>query len=111
MKVSLVATAVASVLVLGPIPLAHADSTDDAYLAKLQSMGVPINGDAGAQRAIQAGERACDLKESGYSDTQTIGTLQRENPKINSNTIVAAITAAMLTYCPNVSADPWSPGG
>lgn len=110
MKLPILATIAAGVLLAG-CPVAHADSTDDAFLHQLQAQGIPIYNDAGAKQAVEVAKEACRLLSLGWSDVATLQTLAADNPKVAVSSITTTMQVGIVNYCEGAlnNTNTWSP--
>lgn len=90
-------------------PSAQADSADEAFLHELNALGVPVADANTANNAIKVGKKACEMRLSGHSDTQTINSMtglvqahSNHNPDLIASVIAKMIAAGELVYCPSV---------
>ncbi len=95
MKVlALAASVVASIAMAAP---AHADPADDAFLAALTTAGVTYHDPA---HAIKAGQKVCDLANSGISQLDIIRDIRDLNPSFTMTSAAKFAKAAAMAYCP-----------
>ena len=93
----LVAMAAASIGLLIGVPAAHADTTDDNFLAQLKSEGITDH--VSGAHAIEAGHFVCVKLDNGVSPTDVV------NDVLNSSTMPAYhsgffVGASIDAYCP-----------
>jgi Protein of unknown function (DUF732) len=93
----LVAMAVALIGLLAPISTAHADATDDKFLAALRSQG--IGDHISDSHAIEAGHFVCVKLDNGASPSAVV------NDVLNSSNMPAYhsgffVGASIDAYCP-----------
>ncbi|OBJ01862.1 DUF732 domain-containing protein [Mycobacterium sp. 1465703.0] len=90
----LLASAVA--LVGMAIP-AHADSDDDAFLAALNKAGITYQN---PDRAIKAGQKVCDLANSGTTQLDIVRDVHELNPAFTTAKAALFVQTAASVYCP-----------
>jgi hypothetical protein len=97
-----VAMAVAFVGLMASVPTAHADSTDDKFLAALKAQG--ISDHTSSAHAIEAGHFVCVKLDNGVPPADVVSdVLQSSNmPAYHSGYFVGA---AIDAYCPRHKAD------
>jgi hypothetical protein len=105
MKVqTFLAVAIASVGVAAP---AHADPGDDAFLAALKQAGITYQS---PDKAITAGQKVCDLANSGTSQLDIVRDIRDLNPAFTMAKAAKFAKAAANAYCPELL-DPSESGG
>jgi len=88
----------ASIVALtGTVIPAHADSDDDAFLAALTNAGIGYHD---PEHAIKAGQKVCDLANSGTSTLDIVRDVRDENPGLTLTTAAKFAKAAATVYCP-----------
>jgi hypothetical protein len=95
--VKLVALIVGCALTMGTAPLAHADDDDTAYLAAIQSVGIPANSPA---TATAYGRGLCDrIPVVGFDPL--VGVVHQDNISagITMHQSALIIGAAISDYC------------
>lgn len=92
---SFLASAVAFVGLAVP---AHADSDDDAFLAALNKAGITYQN---PDRTIKAGQKVCDLANSGTTELDIIRDVHDLNPAFTTAKAALFVQAAASVYCPN----------
>jgi hypothetical protein len=75
----------------------HADSDDDAFLAALTKAGIRYQS---PDRAIKAGQKVCDLANSGTSQLDIIRDIRDLNPAFTMASAAKFAEAATSVYCP-----------
>ena len=98
----LVAMAAASIGLLVGVPVAHADTTDDKFLAQLQSEGITDH--ISSAHAIEAGHSVCVKLDNGASPTAVVNDVLNSSsmPVYHSGFFVGASIDA---YCPRHKAE------
>jgi len=93
----IVAMAVALIGLLAPVSTAHADTTDDKFLATLKSEGITDH--VSYEHAIEAGHFVCVKLDNGATPTDVVNdVLMSSNmPAYHSGFFVGASIDA---YCP-----------
>ncbi|MBV8785978.1 MAG: DUF732 domain-containing protein [Mycobacterium sp.] len=86
-----------AVALVGMAIPAHADSDDDAFLAALNKAGITYQN---SDRAIKAGQKVCDLANSGTSQLDIIRDVHELNPAFTSAKAALFVQAAASAYCP-----------
>ena len=85
---------------LGPlaaaVPIAHADATDDAFLAALTAKGIHFGS---PNRAFIAAHEVCDELGNGKSPTQVASTVQ-SNSDMDGYHAGFFVGASIRAYCP-----------
>jgi Protein of unknown function (DUF732) len=85
------------VAALGPLaPIAHADSTDDAFLTALTSKGIHFGS---PDKAFVAGHEVCDELGTGKTPVQVASTVQ-SNSAMDGYHAGFFVGAAIRAYCP-----------
>ncbi|CAM3326329.1 DUF732 domain-containing protein [Mycobacterium colombiense] len=77
---------------------AHADSDDDAFLAALNKAGITYQN---PDRAIKAGQKVCDLANSGTTELDIIRDVHDLNPAFTTAKAALFVQAAASVYCPD----------
>ncbi len=75
---------------------AHADSNDDAFLAALNKAGITYQN---PDRAISAGQKVCDLANSGTTQLDIIRDVHELNPGFTAAKAALFVQAAASVYC------------
>ncbi|BAX92716.1 DUF732 domain-containing protein [Mycobacterium shigaense] len=86
-----------AVAVIGLAAPAHADADDDAFLAALDKAGISYKS---PDRAIAAGQKVCDLANSGTSQLDIIRDVHEFNPAFSAASAARFVQAAASVYCP-----------
>jgi hypothetical protein len=85
---------------LGPLaaaaPTAHADATDDAFLAALTAKGIHFGS---PDKAFIAGHEVCDELGTGKTATQVASTVQT-NSNMDGYHAGFFVGASIRAYCP-----------
>jgi hypothetical protein len=76
---------------------AHADSDDDAFLAALIQAGISYQN---PDRAVTAGQKVCDLANSGTSQLDIIRDIRDLNPAFTMISAAKFAKTAASVYCP-----------
>ncbi|ULP41513.1 DUF732 domain-containing protein [Mycobacterium lentiflavum] len=76
---------------------AHADPADDAFLAALTNAGITYHD---PDHAIKAGQKVCDLANSGTSQLDIIRDIRDLNPSFTMAKAAQFAKAAAMAYCP-----------
>jgi Protein of unknown function (DUF732) len=87
------------VTALGPLaaaPIAHADATDDAFLAALTGKGIHFKS---PDKALIAGHEVCDELVGGKSPTQVASTVQ-SNTAMDGYHAGFFVGASIRAFCP-----------
>ncbi|CQD21992.1 lprJ [Mycobacterium lentiflavum] len=78
---------------------AHADPADDAFLAALSNAGITYQS---PDRAIKAGQKVCDLANSGTSQLDIVRDIKDLNPAFTMAKAARFAHAAASAYCPEL---------
>ena len=94
---TLIAAASATVAIGSAIPVAHADTNDNKFLAALKSEGITDH--VSPQHAIEAGQTVCQKLDAGQTPTQVA------NDVLSSSTMPAYhsgyfVGVSIKVYCP-----------
>jgi hypothetical protein len=76
---------------------AHADDSDQAFLADLDNAGIHYSD---PDQAIAAGKTVCSLKDTGMTDDDVVTNLTQQNPGFAQEKAAAFVTIATNDYCP-----------
>ena len=88
---------VGCVLAMGPVPLAHADENDDAYLYGIHSVGVP-DGSLAASPAY--GRQLCNrLPAVGFDPLVAAVNQENSASGLNMHLSALVIGAALSNFC------------
>lgn len=85
-------------VLLGVVIPARADSDDDAFLAALTKAGISYKS---PDRAIAAGQKVCDLANSGTSQLDIVRDVRDLNPGFTMASAAKFTQAAASVYCPD----------
>ncbi|SOX54105.1 DUF732 domain-containing protein [Mycobacterium ahvazicum] len=85
------------VTLIGLAAPAHADPADDAFLAALNNAGITYHD---PEHAIKAGQKVCDLANSGTSQLDIIRDIRDLNPAFTMTKAAQFAKAAAMAYCP-----------
>ncbi|GBG38876.1 DUF732 domain-containing protein [Mycobacterium montefiorense] len=88
-----------TVVMVGLAAPAHADPGDDAFLAALTQAGISYQN---PDRAIKAGQKVCDLANSGTSQLDIIRDIRDLNPAFSMAKAAKFAQAAANAYCPEL---------
>ncbi len=91
-----VIAAVIAGAIAGAAP-AHADGTDDRFLATLQAADITYS-DPG--RAIAAGKEVCRMAGRGTQLADIVHNVQKLNPKLQGDNAARFTAIAANVYCP-----------
>ena len=95
MKFLLTLTSLAAMI--GMAVPAHADTTDDRFLATLQAAGTTA---PNPDRAIGAGKWVCNMVHMGNPMVDVVKTVQTENPGLSGDNAAKFTAIAANVYCP-----------
>ena len=76
---------------------AHADDSDQAFLADLDNAGIHYSD---PDQAVTAGKTVCSLKDNGMSDDDVVTNLRQQNPGFTQEKAAKFATIATNDYCP-----------
>jgi hypothetical protein len=85
--------------VIGMAVPAHADSTDDAFIASLNAAGITF---PDPNKAVGAGKWVCDTVTGGTQMTDVVKTLRDNNPSLNPDKANKFAAISARAYCPDV---------
>jgi hypothetical protein len=85
---------------------AHADASDQAFLADLDTAGIHYSD---PDQAVTAGKTVCSLKDKGMTDDDVVTNLTQQNPGFTQDKAAKFATIATNDYCPQ-SAGGGPPG-
>lgn len=77
---------------------AHADGTDDAFIASLHAAGITF---ADPDKAVGAGKWVCDTVGQGTQMPDVVKTLLSKNSALNEDKANQFAAIAAHSYCPN----------
>jgi hypothetical protein len=86
-----------TVAFIGTAIPAHADSDDDAFLAALTKAGITYQN---PDRAIKAGQKVCELADSGIAQLEIIRDVHELNPAFTTAKAALFVQTAASVYCP-----------
>lgn len=86
------------IAVVGMAIPAHADSDDDAFLAALNKAGITYSS---PDRATKAGQKVCDLANSGTTELDIVRDVHELNPAFTAAKSALFVQAAASVYCPD----------
>ena len=104
MKLLLTMTSIAAII--GMAVPAHADSTDDAFIASLNAAGITYSD---PDKVIGAGKWVCDTVKGGTQMTDVVKTLQSKNPGLSEAKANKFTMIASNTYCPDAISSTSAP--
>jgi hypothetical protein len=93
-----IAAAVAGFVAIAVAPTASADPADDAYLQRLQGLGLSWPSDQG-QTMINVGHAVCQDFDGGDTMAQTVGDVKKALG-VTNNGAGSIVGAAVTAYCP-----------
>ena len=77
---------------------AHADSTDDSFIAALKAAGITFSD---PDKALGAGKWVCDTYKGGTQMADVVKTLQGKNPALSEDRANKFVAIAASAYCPD----------
>jgi hypothetical protein len=83
-------------LLAATVPIAHADATDDAFIAVLQAKGIHFGS---PEKAVIAGHEVCDELSGGKAPVQIAATVQ-SNSDMDGYHAGFFVGASIRAYCP-----------
>lgn len=87
------------VALIGMAAPAHADPDDDAFLAALTTAGISYQS---PDKVIKAGQKVCDLANSGTSQLDIVRDIRDLNPSFTMAGAAQFAQAAASVYCPEL---------
>ena len=96
MKLLLTLTSFAAII--GMAMPAHADSTDDAFIASLKAAGITFTDQ---DAAVGAGKWVCDKVSGGTEMSDVVTTLTKKNTSLNPDKASKFAAIAANAYCPD----------
>src|SRR5438309_989110 len=84
--------------VIGLAVPAHADSTDDAFIASLNAAGITYSD---SDAAVGAGKWVCDKVNGGTDMSSVVKTLATKNASLNPDKASKFAAIAANAYCPD----------
>jgi len=96
MKLLLTVTSFAAII--GMAVPAHADSTDDSFIASLNAAGITYSD---PDKAVGAGKWVCDTVKGGTQMTDVVKTLQSKNSSLSDDKANKFAAIAANAYCPD----------
>lgn len=84
--------------IIGMAVPAHADSTDDSFIASLDAAGITYSD---PDKATGAGKWVCDTAKGGKDMTDVVSTLQSKNPDLSDDKANKFAAIAAKAYCPD----------
>jgi hypothetical protein len=104
MKLLLTMASVAAAI--GMAVPAHADSTDDSFIASLKAAGITYTD---ADAAVGAGKWVCDKVNGGTEMSDVVKTLTTKNTSLNPEKATKFAGIAANAYCPDAVSTASSP--
>ena len=96
MKLLLALTSFAAMI--GIAAPAHADSTDDSFIASLKAAGITFTDQ---DAAVGAGKWVCDKVSGGTEMSDVVTTLTKKNTSLNPDKASKFAAIAANAYCPD----------
>lgn len=84
--------------VIGLAVPAHADSSDDSFIASLKAAGITYSD---SDAAVGAGKWVCDKVSGGTDVSSVVKTLGTKNASLNPDKAAKFAAIAQTTYCPD----------
>lgn len=84
-------------ITIGLAAPAHADGTDDAFIASLKAAGITY---AAPDRVVGAGKWVCESVGRGTPMPEVVGTLRSMNSGLSEGKADQFAAIAANTYCP-----------
>jgi hypothetical protein len=84
--------------VIGMAVPAHADSTDDSFIASLNAAGITYSD---PDAAVGAGKWVCDKVNGGTDMSDVVKTLTSKNSSLNPDKASKFAAIAANAYCPD----------
>jgi hypothetical protein len=84
-------------VMIGMAVPAHADATDDRFLATLQAAGITA---PEPDKAIAAGKWVCNMVHLGDPMVDVVKTVQTSNPGLSGDNAAKFTAIAANVYCP-----------
>jgi len=84
--------------VIGLAVPAHADSTDDSFIASLNAAGITYSD---TDAAVGAGKWVCDKVGGGTDMSTVVKTLTTKNASLNPDKAAKFAAIASSAYCPD----------
>lgn len=85
---------------------AHADDTDDAFIASLDSAGITYSD---SDLAVGAAKWVCKTLQGGTGMSDVVSTLESKNSDLNDDKANKFAAIAANAYCPYVISSKSSP--
>ena len=104
MKLLLALTSFAAMI--GMAMPAHADSTDDSFVASLKAAGITYTDQ---DAAVGAGKWVCDKVNGGTDMSDVVTTLTKKNTSLNPDKASKFAAIAASAYCPDAVSTASSP--
>jgi Protein of unknown function (DUF732) len=92
--------------ILGMAAPAHADSTDDSFIASLKAAGITYTDQ---DAAIGAGKWVCDKVNGGTDMSDVVKTLTSKNTSLNPEKASKFAAIAANAYCPDAVSSTSAP--
>jgi Protein of unknown function (DUF732) len=104
MKILLALTTFAAMI--GMATPAHADSTDDSFIASLKAADISFSD---PDAAVGAGKWVCDKVNGGTDMSSVVKTLETKNSSLNPDKASKFAAIAANAYCPDAISTASSP--
>src|ERR1700752_5429359 len=98
MKVLLILASFAAMI--GIAPPAHADSTDDSFIASLKAASITYSD---PDAVVGAGKWVCDKVNGGTDVSDVVKTLTTKNTSLNPDKASKFASIAENAYCPDAA--------
>jgi hypothetical protein len=102
----LLLTAAGFAAVIGMAVPAHADSTDDAFIASLDKAGISYSD---PDKATGAGQWVCKTVKGGTGISDVVSPLQSKNSDLTEDKANKFAAIAVSTYCPDQASSTSTP--
>jgi hypothetical protein len=102
----LLLTMASFVAVIGMAVPAHADSTDDSFIASLNAAGITYSD---PDAVVGAGKWVCDKVSGGTDMSDVVKTLTSKNSSLNPDKATKFAAIAANAYCPDAISSTSSP--
>ena len=86
--------------VIGMAAPAHADSTDDSFIASVKAAGITFSD---PDAVVGAGKWVCDKVNGGTDMSDVVKTLTSKNASLNPDKASKFAAIAANAYCPDAS--------
>jgi hypothetical protein len=92
--------------IIGMAVPAHADDTDDAFIAELHAAGITFSD---PDKAAAAGKWLCDTVKGGTKMPDVVKTRQSKNSDLSDDKANKFAAIAATAYCPDQGSSTSSP--